>query len=341
MKIGFLEKKKRDWASIFYHVAVVIVSAAFCLSLPFLSSLVARNVLRYWSVIGNEKTFLVSLEIALAILTIFVFQFIRQTWKNRRLSNVARKAGLIFVFREMGFFARRKIRKLKERQGFARDVMIIGSTGFNTFVDPRGELHQVVRNCREAKIMLLNPHSEAAKACAKSLFDPDVSLRSIQEQIEESIDFLREIRSTNRNVKLKFYEDEPLLKLAVLGDYVWMQHYHAGVNVETMPKYMFKYDQNPGSLYIPFYQYFVTRWNAPAIPEYDFDADELVFRDEAGNERRRIRFEGADVQAGMASVFNPDSSSISGRRGPLSKGSYPLLPDGRVHVWREEFSKNL
>ncbi len=49
---------------------------------------------------------------------------------------------------------------MKEKQGYAKDIMIIGSTGLRTFVDPKGDLHQVLQNCRNAKIMLLNPFSE-------------------------------------------------------------------------------------------------------------------------------------------------------------------------------------
>ncbi len=68
--------------------------------------------------------------------------------------------------------AQRKIRRLKKAQGFARDVMVISSTGFRTFVDPRGDLHDVLHNCREAKIMLLNPYSHGASARAQSILDP-------------------------------------------------------------------------------------------------------------------------------------------------------------------------
>jgi hypothetical protein len=57
-----------------------------------------------------------------------------------------------------------------------------------------------------------------------------------------------------------------------------------------MPEYVFRHDQNTGSLYIPFYQYFLTRWNAPDIPEYVLDSDELIYRDAAGNEVRREKF---------------------------------------------------
>jgi hypothetical protein len=57
-----------------------------------------------------------------------------------------------------------------------------------------------------------------------------------------------------------------------------------------MPEYVFYHGQNPGSLYTYFYQYFLARWNDPNIPEYALDTDELIYRDNAGNEIRRESF---------------------------------------------------
>jgi len=57
-----------------------------------------------------------------------------------------------------------------------------------------------------------------------------------------------------------------------------------------MPEYVFKHDQNLGSLYIPFYHYFMTRWNDPDVPEYELESDDLIYRDSAGNEKRREKY---------------------------------------------------
>jgi hypothetical protein len=58
-----------------------------------------------------------------------------------------------------------------------------------------------------------------------------------------------------------------------------------------MPEYVFVHGQNPTSLFLAFHQYFVMRWNDPAIPEYDLLTGELLYRDEAGNELRRERLD--------------------------------------------------
>ncbi len=286
-RIRFPEGFLKGSSQILFHVGVVVCSAAFAMSLPFIATYIAQKFLRYWSFIGNEKQFLFSVEIALAVFLIFLSHFLVRSWKDRKLAKMARAAGLVFVTPSKGFLARRKIRKLKEGQGFARDIMAIGSTGFRTFVDSGGELFQVIQHCREAKIMLLNPDSEGARARAKSILAPDITPESFGEQIRKTIDFFKTLRATQKNIRLKLYPDPPFLKLTILGDFLWVQHYTASRDVQLMPKYVFKHDQNPGGLYSPFYQYFLARWDNPNIPEYDLTTDELIYRDSAGNEVRR------------------------------------------------------
>jgi hypothetical protein len=305
IKKRFFEDFIKGSTGMFYHIVVVGLSAALALSLPMTVRFIAKKFLVYWSLIGNDKIFLISVEMTLTIFFIFLSTSIRKSWKDRKLSNMARTAGMVFVTPAKGFFAQRRIRKLKESQGMARDVMVISSTGFRTFVDPKGELHQVIQNCREAKIMLLNPNSEGAIVRAKGIPDPDVTPESFGEQIRKSIDFLKVLKAAQKNVKLKLYPDPPFLKMTVLGDYIWMQHYQPGLDVQMMPKYVFKHDPNIGSLYFPFYQYFLGRWNNPDIPEYDLETDELIYRDSSGNEVGREKFNEVKMEEGT----NKDSTN--------------------------------
>jgi len=169
--------------------------------------------------------------------------------------------------------------------------MLIGSTGFTTFLDPAGDLHQVIQKCRGAKIMLLDPSSEGAYSRAKSIQSPDITMESFREQIAKSIEFLKRLKEVRKDIRLKLYQDVPLLKLAILGDYVFLRHYHQGVDVQKLPEFVFRHQRNPGCLYNPFYQYFLDRWHDPALPEYELETDELIYRDKTGNEVRREKFE--------------------------------------------------
>jgi len=276
---------------ILYHIAVVVLSAAVALSLPFTARFMARKFLGYWALIENEKIFLISIEVGTAVLLIILFNFIVKNMKSRKLSRLAEEAGLYALGRARGLIEHTRIRKLKEKHGVARNVMLIGSTGFTTFVDPAGDLHQVIQKCRGAKIMLLDPSGEGASSRARSIQSPDITLESFREQIARSIEFLKGLKEVQKDIRLKLYRDVPLLKLSILGDYVFMRHYHHGVDVQQLPEFVFRHQGNPGCLYNPFYQYFLDRWHDPALPEYELETDDLIYRDKAGNEVRREKFE--------------------------------------------------
>lgn len=274
-----------------YHVLVVVLSAGIALSLPSLVSWIARTFLRYWAFIENEKLFLVSVEVVLAVFLIVFFHYLVRSWKHKKIARIANGAGIIDIIPAKGRLARGRVRRLKEKQGSGRDVLIIASTGFRTFAHSSGELHNVLRHCRGAKIMLLNPFAKGALIRAKSLMIPGVTVESFKEQLKESIEFLKGLRAAQRPIKLKLYSDVPFIKLAVLGDYVWAQYYHGGLDVQLMPEYLFQHDQRPGSLYTVFYQFFLMSWEDPHMPEFDFDRDELLYRDEDGNLIKREPFD--------------------------------------------------
>jgi hypothetical protein len=290
-----METMKKNALHIMYHIAVVVLSAAIALSLSDITRYLTRKVLLYWSLIENQEVFLVSTEIATAILLIVLINAVVQSVKIRKFFRMAKTAGIAAVAPPAAFFARRKVKKLKKEQGSGRNIMLISSTGFRTFVDPAGDLHGVLKNSREAKIMLLDPLSDGVTARAKSLANLGITPEGFREQIMGSIDFLKGLKASQKNIRLKLYRDVPLLKLAILGDYLCLQHYPTGLNVRTMPEFVFKHDQG-GSLFNLFYQYFVSRWFDSSIPEYDLDTDELVYRDTSGNEVNREKFSEAEME---------------------------------------------
>ncbi len=280
---------KKNAVHMIYHAAVVVLSDALAFSLPDIIKYLTRKILLYWAFIENQELFLITTEITTAIALIILINAVVRNWGIRKRSWMARMGGLARVVPARSLLAKRRLKKLKEEQGAGRSVMIISSTGFRTLTEPSGDLHHVLLNCREAKIMLLNPLKDGVTARAKSLADPDVTPESFREQIIRSIDFLKGLKGIQKNIRLKLYSEVPLLKLAILGDYLCLQHYPAGRNVRTMPEYVFRHDKNQ-NLFSLFYQYFVTRWLDPAIPEYDLETDEFVYRDRSGNEVRREQF---------------------------------------------------
>lgn len=296
---------------VLFHVLLVAFSAGIAFFLPYIVSFVARSFWVYWSIIERDTIYLISVEIVTAMALLLVFNYIRRSLKDRKIARTANYAGLVGCFRSGGLLTPRRIRRLKNKQGLHRDVLVISSTGFRTFAHPRGDLHQVLQNCREAKIMLLDPRSEGAHARAKSILDPNVTTEKFSEQIRRSVDFLKDLKATQKNIRVKLYGDTPWLKLAILGDHVWMKHYHPGLDVQNLPEYLLEHDQNPGGLYTPLYQYFLTRWNNPDFPEYDLDADELVFRNGGGKEVRRERLDGIREPCGIGWAPEKETSASS------------------------------
>ncbi len=308
-------------AHLAYHIFVVAMSAVIALSLPAIARSLVPRILYYWSLIEDEKTLILSVEIAVAVLLMVLMEAMGRRWRDRRCAQIARRAGILCATRSDRRFTGRRIRRLKERQGPGRDLMLIGSTGFRTFVEPNGDLHGVLHRCREAKIMLLDPESEGARTRAKAILHPDVTEVHFREQICKSIEFLRRLKEAQKAITLKLYQDTPFLKLAILGDYIWMRYYPSALDVEMMPEYLFQHVQHPESLYTPLYQYFLTRWNDPDIPEYDFERDALLYRDQTGNEVRTEPFDRSRIMSAGA--------SLSGRvLAPSGARQTDGIPDG-------------
>lgn len=249
-----------------YHVVVVIVSAWAALSLPHAANFVVQTFAPHWAAIERNKVAVVAIEVAVAILLIAGINGLRRTVRNRRLAELATHAGLKYVLHTKGTRTRKETEELKTRQGRAKNLMVIGSTGYHTFVEPEGDLHQVIWKSLEVKIMLLNPYSEAAKIRASALLDSAVTPEALGAQVEKSIELCKRLKAGQKSVRLKLYSDPPHVKLTILGDFVWMQHYHTGLDVHMMPEYVFEQNHNDYGLYTFFYQYFTRRWESPEIP---------------------------------------------------------------------------
>lgn len=275
---------------ILYHISVILLSAALAFSVPFVMSSMAGNLLKAWAYIEDEKMFLITVEIFIAVILILSFNAMTHSLEYRRIARMASSLGLVLAIPSRGIFVNRKMKRMKNELGFARELMIIGSTGYHSFLDPKGDLHEAVQNCRDAKIMLLNPFKEGVITRAMSIRDPEITPEIIRGQIIKSINFIKGLCTAQKQIRLKLYPFLPILKLVIVGDYAFTQHYNTDLNIRCTPEYAFQNDQKHGGFYIPLYHYFISKWQNPDIPEYDLATDELIYRDKAGNEIRREPF---------------------------------------------------
>ena len=242
-------------AQVGYHILVLVLSAGIALSLPAM----ARRFLAYWARVEDDKASLLALEVAVAILLIVSANAIRLGIRDRALAKMAVGAGLVSFYPSHDPRARRRIKQLKEKQGTGRTIMAIGSSGYGTLTDQVGGLSSVLERCLGARVLLVNPNSQEARTRIEAIADPDYAVERFQDEVWRSIELLKRLRAIGKSVRLKLYAEPPLVKLVILGDYLWLQHYHPDLNVRAMPEYVLRHNLKDHGLYTFYYHYFVQR----------------------------------------------------------------------------------
>ena len=279
-------------AASFYHVSIIALSAGIALLLPS----GAKHFLTLWSRVEQDKISLIIIEIIVAVLLIGCFSYIRRSRQDRLLAKAAEGAGLVSFFPRHEPHGYRHIARLKEENTTGRTIMVIGSSGYSSFVDQVGDLSSVLDTCLGAKILLVNPYSTAVTARIKAIGHPEYTVNTFREEVQQSIALLKRLRAMGKAIKLKLYADPPLVKMLILGDYLWLQHYHADLDVRTMPENVLRHNPQNHGLYSLYAHYFARQWQSLEIPEYDLDNDELIYRDTVDGEMRRERFELASAE---------------------------------------------
>ena len=271
---------------ILVHGVITLLAVAIAFSLPG----AARYVLfEWWPMVEADPNLLLGTEIVLASILVLILNLARLSWDNRHFVEMAHTAALVYTRKSIGGWASRwRERRLLKRLPAARDAFVLTLTGYDTFVDADSPLRGLLKSVYELRVMLVNPVGEALRRRAETL-PSDITVLSLQTEIEASIAFLDDLRKRGTKVSLKFYDQMPFWKVAVLGDHAWVQFCHSGFEVREQPEYVFALqDQNPRQgLFVPFYVYALERWNEFDHPEYDFERNELVHRDAAGNETAR------------------------------------------------------
>ena len=268
---------------IFSHGIITMLAVAIAFSLPQ----AARYILyEWWPLVEKDANLLLATEIGMASLMVLLFNFAKIVWDNRQRVRMAKLTALAYARDcKPNRFLRRRERALVAQMAAARDAYVLTLTGYHTFVEDGSLLRDALRAAYEIRIMLINPVGRGLRRRVDTM-PSEITLLSYHKEIETSIAYLTELRRAGKNITLKFYDQEPFWKVVVLGDYVWVQHFHTGSEVTCQPEYVFALQRhNPREgLYVPFYTHFLEQWNQSRYPEYDFDTNELVYRDEAGNE---------------------------------------------------------
>lgn len=287
------------------HGTITLLAVVIAFALPS----AARYILfDWWPLVEQDPNLLLASEVGLASVLVLLFNLAKIAWDGRHKVAMAKLVSLAYA-REArtGWLARWRERALVKQLPAARDAFILTQTGYDTFVEPGNSLRDVLGKAYELRVMMVNPIGNGLRKRVESL-SHDVTLLSFHSEIEASIAFLAELRKLGKKVTLKFYDEEPFWKLVVLGDHVWVQHCHSGVEVRQQPEYVFALNHRHPRLgfFVPFYMHFLNLWNDTRHPEYDFDSNELIFRDGTGGEISRSPL-GVPISstAGEAQVNRP------------------------------------
>ena len=268
------------------HGAITVLAVVIAFSLPGAANFILNE---WWPEVESNANLLLATEIVLASVLAVLFNLAKIAWDHREGVRMARIASLVYA-RNAGasWWSRRKERTLVKQLAGARDAFVMTLTGHDTFVAEDSTLRGVIEKAYEIRVMLVNPVGKGLSTRAACL-PPEITLLTLHREIESTIGYLSGLRKFGKKVKLRFYDEEPFWKLVVLGDYVWVQHCHSGFAVKQQPEYVFALERREPrhGLYVPFYMVFLNQWNDARHPEYDFDTNELVYRDTSGKETRR------------------------------------------------------
>ena len=268
------------------HGVITMLAVAIAFSLPGIANYILNE---WWPEVQNNANLLLATEVALASVLALLFNLAKIAWDHRQRVLTARLASLVHA-RNSGssWWSRRRERALIGQLPAPRDAFALTLTGYDTFVADHSLLRGVIGKAYEIRVMLVNPVGKALRERADSL-PPEITVLTLHTEIEATIGYLSGLRKFGKMVKLKFYDEEPFWKLIVLGDYVWVQHCHSGFAVREQPEFVFalQHREPRHGLFVPFYMVFLNQWNDARHPEYDFDTNELVYRDASGKETGR------------------------------------------------------
>lgn len=274
---------------IFSHIGVTLLAVGIAFSLPAL----ARYILyTWWPMVENDSQLLLVNEIVFAAVLVLLFNLFLGARQGHLSHRMNRLVSLVHVREENDRRSRRTDRKLLDRITGTRDVSVMSVTGYDTFVSERRKLKHVIDQSYELRVMLMNPYGAGAMRRVQSLGDSEPLFETYCQETAATIERLASLSAAGKRVTLKFYEDPPFWNLIVTGEYVWVQYCHDGHELKHQPEYVFALikDKPTQGLFSAFYVHFLNHWSDPRHPEYDFATHELIYRNDKGNEVKRLPF---------------------------------------------------
>src|SRR5260221_6949169 len=197
------------------HGVITLLAVAIAFSLPGIANYILNE---WWPHVERNPNLLLATEIALASVLALLFNLAKIAWDHRQGVRIARLASLMYARNaQAGWWSRQQERALVRHLPAARDAFVLTLTGYDTFVAADSLLRGVIEKAYEIRVMLVNPVGKALRERGDSL-PPEITVLTLNTEIEATIGYLSGMRKYGKLVKLKFYDEEPFWKLIVLGD---------------------------------------------------------------------------------------------------------------------------
>ncbi|MBA3903927.1 MAG: hypothetical protein C0522_09700 [Rhodocyclaceae bacterium] len=289
------------------HTLVTLLAVGFAFTLPEL----ARYILyQWWPAVQDDSQLLLLTEIVFAGVLVLLFNALTLTLEYRRKARINTLAALVHAREHRGWLSRLAGRSLVRDVPWKRDVMVMAVTGYDTFTAQDAELRRLLEACYEIRVMLMNPYSDGARSHAASRGNPEETLADYRNELETSIDFLARLHASGKKVSLKLYSEAPFWKLVFTGEHAWVRYCHDNHGAQVFPEYVFALqpDKPMRGFFPAFYTYFLNQWNDQRHPEYNFESNELIYRNKGGQEIRREPFPSRQLPLALAADVAPDGA---------------------------------
>ncbi|MGB2580288.1 MAG: hypothetical protein WBC83_01170 [Minisyncoccia bacterium] len=149
---------------------------------------------------------------------------------------------------------------------------ILGATGWRTFGSPQSPLHDLLISFQGViRILLIKPGSDGFKRRTVDLKHHE---EEYKREILNTIEFCKELKEKHhKNIEVRLYTEEPIWKMILTEQYLWLQYYDPSSPVEDTPVYTLQTREPPtlSSLYYPLTRVFEKRWTEKTTKRVNLD----------------------------------------------------------------------
>jgi|GEM_PF-5171394 hypothetical protein len=235
-----------------------------------------------------------TIELIILVMLLTLFYAARRIIIDYKVSKLAKAAGLFYCSTNCNDDERAKSDTFLQEQSSECGIIYIScSTGYDTFARPSTPLYNALKNCHTIRVLLAHPDKSGLSQRASKL---KIGLEEYKGYVNDSIRYLKEIRSDGITVELKAYEEVPFWKLIYMEPHhMWVQQYPLEEHVQKSTNYAFERKPKldiwpirilnkihiysgslPGSTICDFMvRQFNKMWNRKNLAVYNFETDKF------------------------------------------------------------------